>query len=200
MLFRFCLIWFTIFSLSACGNTVSGTWNDTIGLMNKTDWSLFGGKKEKMIINPSQTATNCPPVYLVPDLAQIVQFQNQSLISQTKITGLDRRCEENSNVLRVIITIEATGQLGKQGKKDAKVQANYTFPYLLAVVDGSGKIIAKDVFALNAVYEKNIVTARFRDQIVQTIPRISGRDIGAYHIQLGFQLSPEELSYNRYYK
>jgi hypothetical protein len=197
MLFRFCLIWFAIFSLSACGNTVSGVWNDTIGLMNKTDWSLFGGKKKEIGIISLQTTT-CPPVYLVPDLAQIVQFQNQRLISQTKITGLDRRCEETSNAVRVVITLEATGQLGEQGKKDAKVQANYTFPYLLAVVDGAGNIIAKDVFALNAVYEKNIVTARFRDQIVQTIPRISGRDIGTYHIQLGFQLSPEELAYNRY--
>lgn len=206
MRIRFCLFISALLTLSACGNTLSGAWDDTIGQMNRADWSLFGSP-QKLKTEPNNGAQSpilaqnqCPPVYIVPDLNRIVQFQGQSLIAETRFSGLGSSCALNGNNLLVTISLEATGRLGTQGMKDAKIQANYTYPYLLAVVNESGVIVAKDVFALNAVYQNGQNTGVFRDQITQTIPLSNGKNPLTYNIQIGFQLSPEELAYNRQYK
>lgn len=193
----------SVLSLSACGNTLSGAWDDVSRSVSLPDWSLFGGVSgdDSEAAKPPQNIVNtCPAVYIVPDLNRLVQFQGQNLISETRFSAAGSSCVLQGNSMLVTITLEATGRLGAQGIKDAKIQANYTYPYLLAVVNETGAIVAKDVFALNAVYQNGQNTGVFRDQIVQSIPLTTGKNPQNYNIQIGFQLSPAELAYNRAYK
>lgn len=195
-----------LFLLSGCANGEFSTPDLKIPKWKMPDWSLFGGQPDKAQQSTTgyntkdNSITGCPNVILVPDLSRIVQFQGQHLVAETRITGVSRQCTLSNGAIGVTIALEAVGHLGEQGQKDAKIQANYTYPYLLAVVDPAGQIVAKDVFALNAVYRKGQSSADFHDQITQFIPFQNGAPPVGYSIQIGFQLSPAELEYNRRYK
>ena len=167
------------------------------------DWSLFGGKASSAPTTTIPTAldnSTCPPVANMPDLNRMVEFEGQKWVSEITLPGAPRQCQLVGNMLRVTINLNAIGRLGPEGQKQAKVQANYTYPYLIAVIDKAGNIASKDVFALNAVYQKAQADGQYRpfhDNITQSIPAPNGVVPVGTHIQIGFQLSPAELAYNR---
>ncbi len=191
----------SLMALSGCTST--GEFN--VPRLKLPDWSLFGGKNTSHDTNALGTASaiddsRCPPVSIVPDLNRMVQFEGQKWVGEVQMTGLTRQCQLMGNIMRVTITIDSQGRLGPEGQKQAKVQANYSYPYLIAVIDPSGQIASKDVFALNAVYQKaqsDNSWRPFRETITQSVPAPNGVVAPGTYIQIGFLLSPAELAYNR---
>jgi hypothetical protein len=130
----------------------------------------------------------------------MVEFEGQKWVSEIMLMGATRQCQLVGEMLRVTMNLTAQGRLGPEGQKQAKVQANYTYPYLIAVINNAGQIASKDVFAMNAVYQKAQADGQYRvfqDNITQSIPAPNGALPTGTHIQIGFQLDPAALAYNR---
>lgn len=69
--------------------------------------------------------------------------------------------------------------------------------YFVAIVDAAGAVAAKQEFSLNLPFEAGQPAVQFADELRQTIPIIPDGNLGGYQILVGFQLSADELAYNR---
>lgn len=151
----------------------------------------------------SVVSETCPQVKGLTDLASITQFTNPAemtpdkMISDTKLEKIASTCAVAGNSVSVELELNFSGVLGPAGVKDLDGQANYTYPYFLSVVSPDGKILSKDVFALSMVYENGQITYHRQDKLRQVIPLMTGQDASKFQIMIGFQLSADELAYNR---
>lgn len=159
------------------------------------------------IVSPSGLVSvggeNCPQIKALNDLASITQFSDpvtadpNQMISDTKLEKIASKCTVSGNSVAVELELNFAGLLGPAGVKDLDGQANYTYPYFLSVISPDGKILSKDVFALSMVYENGQINYHKQDKLRQVIPLLNGQDAGKFQIMVGFQLSADELSYNR---
>ena len=146
---------------------------------------------------------NCPQIKALPDLANITQFADpvtampNQMISDTKLEKIASKCTVAGNSVSVELELNFAGVLGPIGVKDLDGQANYTYPYFLSVISPDGKILSKDVFALSMVYENGQISYHRQDKLRQVIPLVNGQDASKFQIMVGFQLSADELAYNR---
>jgi len=151
----------------------------------------------------SSGGENCPQVKGLSDLASITQFATPTdsapdkMISDTKLEKLVSTCAVSGNSVSVELQLDFAGTLGPVGVKDLDGQANYTYPYFLSVISPDGKIMSKDVFALSMVYENGQISYHRQDKLRQVIPLLSGQNANQFQIMVGFQLSEDELAYNR---
>lgn len=146
---------------------------------------------------------SCPQVKGLTDLASITQFSSSGemipdkMISDTKLEKIASKCTVAGNSVAVELELNFTGVLGPVGVKELDGQANYTYPYFLSVISPDGKILSKDVFALSMIYENGQITYHRQDKLRQVIPLMSGQAASQFQIMVGFQLSADELAYNR---
>ena len=147
---------------------------------------------------PATAAANtCPSVGLMPELGVVSQLRNGEVLSETAIDSLNPVCNVTKELATIRLSVGFKGQLGPAGIKDASNEANYSLPYLIAVINPQGEIISKDVFAISLTYKKGETKQVYNDLIEQIIPLPQGASAADYKVLVGFQLSPEELAYNR---
>lgn len=151
----------------------------------------------------AKTGAECPQVKALTELSSISQFVNtktpsaDKMIAEAKVENVSATCAVAPASVSVELSLDFLGTLGPVGVKDMNGQANYTYPYFLTVVTPDGKILSKDVFALSMVYDKGGINLRKQDKLRQVIPLAAGQQANQYQILIGFQLSEDELAYNR---
>lgn len=146
---------------------------------------------------------DCPLVKGLPELSSITHFADpksplaDKMIASAKLENLSASCQVAANSVVVEIGLNFVGTLGPVGVKDLNGQANYTYPYFLSVITPTGQILSKDVFALSMVYDNGGISVRKEDKLRQVIPLGDGQNANQFQIVIGFQLSEDELVYNR---
>ncbi len=146
---------------------------------------------------------NCPQLKILGELSGISQFSNpktpkmDELISSAKFSALDATCSVAPNSVTLEISLDFDGTLGPVGMKNGGSEANYTYPYFLSVITPGGQILSKDVFALSMIYDSGSIQMHKQDRLRQTIPLMPGQNASDFQIVVGFQLSEDELNYNR---
>ena len=151
----------------------------------------------------AELPANCPQIKVLDDLASITQFLNpkspksEEMIAAASFASLDATCSVAPSSVTLEITLDFEGQVGPIGKKNQSSEANFAYPYFLSVITPSGQILSKDVFALSMIYSDGKDMVHKQDRLRQTIPLMSGKAANQYQIVIGFQLSEDELAYNR---
>jgi predicted small secreted protein len=146
---------------------------------------------------------SCPKAMGMPELSSISQFSDtktmspSKLIASAKLENVDAKCQIGQTGVTVELDLDFSGLLGPVGVKDLNGQASYAYPYFLTVITPDGTILSKDVFALSMVYEKGQINIRKQDKLRQIIPLMPGQKADQFQIIVGFQLSEDELAYNR---
>ncbi len=159
--------------------------------------------KSSLVPILAKTGPECPQVKVLGDVSRLAQYTNPDksspadLVTETFLNNITANCKIGSSSVTLDLTLDFVGKLGPQGIKDTVVEANYSYPYFLTVVDPSGAIIAKDVFAISLTYHKGETETTKQDQLRQTIPLPAGSNANQFQVIAGFQLSEEELQYNR---
>ncbi len=193
-----------LLSLPACAivdntvDTIASIEIPTFFSTNATDSSKTP-RRESMPTAPD----NCPKVQLVKDLSSLTQFEDPASpresrkISETSITRLNSSCAyENENVnIELYITFD--GKIGPKGRMRPGDEAFFSYPYFIAITDENNEIISKDVFGVSFSYPKGKNEQTYSNQVSQSIPtpdKAAGKN---YNVLVGFQLTQEELSYNR---
>lgn len=149
------------------------------------------------------TKSSCPTVKVVGDISAISQFtlpkkpEPNSLIAEAKLDNVTANCNVAKDGVVLDITLNFSGVLGPVGAKEMRNEASYTYPYFVSVINPEGQIISKDIFALSVVYEKGMTRVAKQDKLRQMIPLQSGQVANQYQIIAGFQLTDDELAYNR---
>ncbi len=148
------------------------------------------------------TETTCPPVRVMDDLKQAVEFvdlsrpSDASEMGRLTLTRIDTRCVNEDEATGVDITFEFDGKLGPKGRWKAGDEASFAYPYFVAVTDAQGVVLSKELFAASVSYGATENTLRQVETIRQSIPNTTTKN-ALYNIVVGFQLSEEQLAYNR---
>lgn len=102
-------------------------------------------------------------------------------------------CELEKNRMTASIRFEARAQTGPA------VRANeYAYPYFVALLDPGGKIVSKKIITARAKFKSGKTETFFAeeyDDIEFSVPE--GKDGRGYEILTGFQLTREQMEFNR---
>lgn len=180
-------------ALSAC-NTVDGLVED----LRFTDWGAFNGKAGGSSENLLDDG--CPQAGVVPELATFNDFTNnaapgsKTLVSRVQMNAIQAQCDFGPQSVTVDVKLNIDGMLGPQGR--AGGNASHSYPFFVAVTSPTGTILAKEIFAADLSYDSGD-SQTYQESVRQIIP-LPNKDIaGSYKVLAGFQLSPEQLAYNR---
>ncbi len=182
-----------VMALSAC-NTVDGLVED----LRFTDWGAFNGKAGGSSENLLDEG--CPQAGVVPELATFSDFTNnaspssKTLISRVEMNAVQGQCQFGPQSVTVDVKLNIDGMLGPQGRAGGR--ASHSYPFFVAVTSPTGTILAKEIFAADLAYDSGDIQS-YQESVRQIIP-IPNKDMaGSYKVLAGFQLSPEQLAYNR---
>ncbi len=206
-MFSLSLLLVSFLAMTGCEAVTSA--GQSINDMTK-DWTLMRPKDgiEKSDVMPTGTLVAkvdaaCPDVKVLAELKGISQFRDSKIsddtqkIASASLDNISATCAVAEHSVTLEISLDFIGVLGAAGVKDLNGQANYTYPYFLTVISPKGDILSKDVFALAMVYDKNNMSIKKQERLRQTIPLSAGQVANTFQIVAGFQLSADELEFNR---
>ncbi len=145
----------------------------------------------------------CPSALVVQPAADVTQFlpgpgrDLTDVIVEAKIQGVDGECEvsierDGSGEVLVDMTV-----LFEANRGPANQTRSAQLSYFVALVDQGQNILKKPVFDAEVAFPANGNRVRFADNIAVDIPLAVGEQAASYNILVGFQLTEDEVLYNR---
>jgi hypothetical protein len=150
----------------------------------------------------SRFAPECPRVAVLADAADVTEFRPSAagghdltdMVLDGRITGLSGKCARASETLlstHVVLSMSFSRGPGA-------VAREVDVPYFLGVFEGDSDILDKKIFPVHVVFPPNVDRVVLDTQDVELTLPISHVKSGAvYTVRAGFQLSPEQLAFNR---
>ncbi|MDI2090715.1 hypothetical protein [Commensalibacter oyaizuii] len=155
----------------------------------------------------------CPKVSVVPTASDYYEFADQKadishLVTRASILGVEGSCiddpknaskEEKKNKKKhfqdkIDTTLSVTMQVQRG---PAAQERHYRIPYFIATFR-NGAIVEKKNLIATVDFPDNIDQTRIKsDKILFKIPATPARTPDGYELMVGFQLTPEQLSFNR---
>lgn len=145
---------------------------------------------------------SCPVVEVVEDLAMLHEFVNEkdpmpsSMISSADMKKVQSSCAYGLKSVTVDLKLEVESKMGPQGKAMSR-EPFFSYPFFVAVTSPSGEILAKEVFAASMTYEIGKDKHYYTEELRQIIPTDSRYEGSKYKVLIGFQLSDDQLQFNR---
>lgn len=158
--------------------------------------------KTTTIAQKSTSGTTCPNVRIVNDLNQVHQFTDPSnpkpneSTSSVQMQNVDSNCNMVKGSMSIDMTIAFAGKLGPKARARAGDKPSFAYPYFVAITNNQGSIVAKEVFAVTLNYDSGRNQETHTEQIRQLIP-MKDNDYKNYKVLIGFQVTDQELAYNR---
>ncbi|MFN3701415.1 MAG: hypothetical protein ACK4VI_07835 [Alphaproteobacteria bacterium] len=144
----------------------------------------------------------CPEVQIVDELSSISEFSPPSaafaenLISRADLYHAESFCTFQDKLAVVDLKLVFDASLGPQGRAGGNKNF-FSYPFFIAVTDQNNVVLAKEVFSASMNFETGQATHRYHENLRQLVPIRSREQARRFKILLGFQLSPEQLAYNR---
>ncbi len=82
-----------------------------------------------------------------------------------------------------------------RGPANEKAEAEFT--YFVAVLGTDKKVLVRQRFPLLVKFESTEMRMDFTEAVTVYIPRRKGDSTSDYLVYLGYEMTPEELAYNR---
>lgn len=143
-------------------------------------------------------APACPVTGILRDGADLTRFRTNGtdltdMVVDGRVTGLSGKCSlDDPTHLRTVISvgIELTRGPAAVGR-----QADIT--YFLSVSRGDA-ILDKQDYAVNVEFPRNAERLRLRGDQIELVLPVDPQTAGsAYNVLVGFQLTPDQLAFNR---
>jgi hypothetical protein len=151
----------------------------------------------------SALAPPCPDIVVVRDIASATQFKPGAgrdltdVVLEATIAGFDGFCEtdldegETGEVtveLRLVFSVS---------RGPANAERKGAFSYFVAVADRNDNPVRKHVFDSEVEFPGNRNRIAPFEELALQIPLKPGENGADYNVLIGFQLTPEQLEYNR---
>ncbi len=187
-----------LLTLSAC-QTITALRDDFENLSNRnfSTARVIKGESDVLLANP------CPRVEIVDDLSSLSDFLDPKkpikfkLISRVDLSSAESTCKLASKSAIIDLKLIFKGKLGEKGRKKSSDKPFFSYPFFVAVTDPSGKIMAKEIFAASLTYSTNENEHTYFEKLRQIIPIKSKAMARHYKVLIGFQVTPDQLEYNR---
>lgn len=141
----------------------------------------------------------CPAVVKHQEISEAVQYaegKGRDLIDlrfSGKIGDVAWKCTYDGNVsLEMVLEIQVLLEKGPAAKGQIA-----KFPFFVAITDKRQNILAKEVFTSEVEFPKGRRRAGVIEEVEQIIPLKTDQTGADYEIIVGFQLTREQLEFNR---
>jgi hypothetical protein len=141
----------------------------------------------------------CPALSLLKDAADLSRYVGDArdlrgLALQARITAVPATCTWAAGATQVRATLQVAFDMTRG---PAATDRRAAVPYFVAVTEGE-RVLDEQDYSLNAAFPSNDDHALFSgDTVRMMLPVSASKSAAAYHIYVGFRLSPQELSANR---
>ena len=147
-----------------------------------------------------QAPKSCPRVAFVPDAGLVFHYlpgktgEETALVSRAALVDYTGECTHDDGKVQVDMTLRIAAQPGP-----AAGNGSDGYDYFVAVLAPDGTALAKKVFHRSVEFDRDAKdnTNWAEEELGETIPLPGGADAGAFQIAIGFQLTPDELAFNR---
>lgn len=146
----------------------------------------------------SKPAAACPRGVIPADAATITRFRDGpgrdliDVVNEGEIQNILVQCKYDKKVIDVDLQVAIAASRGPADRTGAA-----DFEYFVAVVDPNEKILTKQPFKVHFAFTDNRNHLGMVDQLVPKIPVPDPMKGPQYQIVVGFQLTPDELAWNR---
>ncbi len=146
----------------------------------------------------------CPPAFVVEELSIIKQFalndtRNSQLQSGAIAEVSSNQCTYDNKSVTIDTEIDFTATLGPKGRLMNIDNPIYTYPFFVAITGRSGKILTKQLFSASINFNNGSDNGTYKETLRQIIPIDNPDKASQYAVMVGFQLTDEQLDYNRTY-
>ncbi len=146
-------------------------------------------------------APACPQLSLLRDAADITRFAGapgaphdaSTLMLAARITAVPATCGSGGpGQVRARLQLDALLRRGPATHGDT-----VAVPYFVAVTE-NGNVLSEEDHLLTATFRSNVDEIRAHAAPVELLlPVTKTKSAAAYHLYVGFRLTPDELAYNR---
>ncbi len=140
----------------------------------------------------------CPHLSILGDAAQVTYFREgagrdlRDVRSQARFGTVVSECKVDQGKVVTRTAIEIVADRGPVAS-----ETSGRFAFFVALIDPAERILAKEVFATPLEFDRDRRRSGVVEQIEQRFTLRSGEQAVQYGILIGFQLSREQLEYNR---
>ena len=140
----------------------------------------------------------CPQTAILDGPGELVRFAPGSaggpgdMLFRAKMKAISGLCDADKKGvdMELQISMEAV-----RGPANAKGEAQ--FAYFVAILDRDKKVLTRTKFPMIARFQRQETTLNFSEAVTVTIPQKKDLLPKDYIVYLGFEMTPEELAYNR---
>ena len=140
----------------------------------------------------------CPAASILGNAERVVQFKQGSgkdlidVMFQAEIGKLNMSCRYLKGRVVTDISFELISERGPAARS-----RNGDFEYFVAISGPDGRVLAKETFHSKIAFAPNRRRAGILEEIEQSIPLRKDEGGGGYEILVGFQLTEEQMKFNR---
>ncbi len=198
----------TTLILSACGSTLEGFQRD-FGNMTTSINNKIGDLKTTDATSPKAQELKsaafdggCPSISVDPQLDSITEFydlekpSDATMVSVIKLIGTQSECSTDAEFLTMRVDLSFEGSLGPKARRKNSDRPFFAYPYFIAVNDGQGNELAREIFAASVTYTAKQNEMTLIETIRQKLPLNDDGSVPPYQVQIGFQLTEDQLFYN----
>lgn len=150
------------------------------------------------LFSRSEKEPACPTAQIVAETASVTKFAEgvsrdpSAIAFEGRLEGIEAKCRYDKTGVTVDLKLQVNASRGPSDRS-----RRVDLDYFVAVMDPEGNIRAKEQFAAPFQFADERGRLTRIEELQQRIP-LADRTRGAgYQILAGFQLSPDELTYNR---
>jgi hypothetical protein len=141
---------------------------------------------------------SCPHVAILEDAATVTQFDAAEAVDLTDIvvraalSNIRGGCEYYEDEVDVSFDVTLSAERGP-----ALEGTQVSLDYFVTILNPEGEVMVKRVFTTPVTFPDGIFRAGALESLEQSIPINDGDDARGYTILLGFQLTQDQVNYNR---
>jgi hypothetical protein len=145
-----------------------------------------------------ETVGLCPTTAILEEPGQLIRFKTapsngpNDVLFQTKMVRISGVCDFNDKEIDMELEVAMQALRGPANKK-----GRAQFVYFVAILDRDKNVLNRVEFPMIAEFLKQDTEINFTEAVTVTIPRKKGLMPADYLIYLGFEMTPEELAFNR---
>jgi hypothetical protein len=160
------------------------------------DSSSSPGFFDRLFSNDKKTLT-CPTVTRIGEATHLTRFvpgghDLTDVAFEAKIGGISGNCSADEKAVKVQMNAQF---IADRGPADKARKA--PFAYFVAIADNDDNVLARQVFDTVIAFPGTRTRNGVEEQLDQLIPIKKGQQGKDFHIYIGFDLTPEEVAYNR---
>ena len=140
----------------------------------------------------------CPRVAILQDAATVTVFTEPGALDLTDVlargalSNIRGGCEYFDDEVEIEFDVTLSAERGP-----ALTASQFSFDYFVSILTPEDVVYAKEVFRTPVAFPSGVFRAGSLESLSQSIPIQEGSDARGFSVLIGFQLSEDQVEYNR---